>query len=199
MGPSVRRVEVEALPGADLISEPELWTAAVGPHYFEVFDRPILSGRDFHSSDHSPGARSVVVNEAFARHLTNGDSPVGRRVRFPGPDRAQPAPWHDIVGMVRDIGMEPTNAGEAPYVYLAASPATASPLVMAVRVAGDSSALAPRVREIAAAVDPGIRLATVQPLDEWVWSRLSPFRAVLAGMVGVVSWACSSRPRASSR
>ena len=89
--------------------------------------------------------------------------------------------------MVRDIGMEPTNVGEAPYVYQAASPATVSPLVMGVRLAGDSSALAPRVREIAAAVDPGIRLATVQPLDEVVWSRLAPFRAVLAGVVGVVS------------
>ena len=187
MGPAVRLVEVEALSGADPLSVLELWTAAVGPGYFEMFDRPILSGRDFHGGDRSPGARSVVVNEAFARRYANGDSPVGRRVRFPGPDRAQPAPWLDIVGMVRDIGMEPTNVGEAPYVYQAASPATVSPLVMGVRLAGDSSALAPRVREIAAAVDPSIRLATVEPLDEVVWSRLAPFRAVLAGVVGVVS------------
>ena len=58
---------------------------------------------------------------------------------------------------------------------------------MGVRLAGDSSALAPRVREIAAAVDPSIRLATVQPLDEVVWSRYAPDRALSAGMVGVVS------------
>jgi len=187
MGPAVRLVEVEPLSGADPLSVLELWTATVGPGYFEVFDRPILSGRDFHGGDRSPGARSVVVNEAFARRYPKGESPVGRRVRFPASDRAQPAPWFDIVGMVRDIGMEPTNVGEAPYVYLAASPATVSPLVMGVRLAGDSSALAPRVREIAAAVDPGIRLATVQPLDEVVWSRLARYRFVLAGVVGVVS------------
>ena len=60
-------------PGADPISVPELWTAAVGPGYFEMFDRPILSGRDFHGGDRSPGARSVVVNEAFARRYTKGE------------------------------------------------------------------------------------------------------------------------------
>ncbi|MGH9199781.1 MAG: FtsX-like permease family protein, partial [Vicinamibacterales bacterium] len=182
-----RRAEVEVSPGADLIPVPNLWTAAVGPGYFEVFDRPILFGRDFHRGDLAPGARSVVVNEAFERQHTKGGSPVGRRVRFAGSDPAQPGSWLEIVGMVRDIGMTPTGLGEAPHVYRAASPATASPLMMGVRLAGDSSALVPRVREIAAAVDPSVRLATVQPLDEVVWSRDAQSLAVSGGIVGVVS------------
>lgn len=182
-----RRAEVEVSPGADPIPVLNLWTAAVGPGYFAMFDRPILSGRDFHRGDLAPGARSVVVNEAFARQHTKGGSPVGRRVRFAESARAEPGPWLDIVGMVRDIGMTPTGLGEAPHVYRAASPATASPLVMGVRLAGDSSALAPRVREIAAGVDPDIRLATVQPLDEVVWSRDAQSLALSGGMVGVVS------------
>jgi putative ABC transport system permease protein len=187
MGTSVRRAEVEVSPGADPLLVPNLWIAAVGPGYFEMFERPILSGRDFHSGDLAPGARSVVVNEAFARRYTKGSSPVGRGLRYAESDRATPGPWLEIVGMVRDIGMTPTDLGEAPYVYHAASPATASPLVMGVRLASDPSALAPRVRDIAAAIDPNLRLGAVRPLDEVVWSDDARQLAVSGGIAGVVS------------
>jgi hypothetical protein len=182
-----RRAEVDVSPGADPVVVPNVWVAAVGPGYFAMFERPILLGRDFHGGELAPGARSVVVNEAFARQHTNGDSPVGRRVRFAGSDPAQPGPWLEIVGMVRDIGMTPTGLGEAPHVYRAASPATASPLMMGVRLVSDPSGVARRVREIAVEVDPNVRLATVQPLDEVVWRYDATQLAVSSGIAGVVS------------
>ena len=40
---------------------------------------------------------------------------------------------------------------------------------MGVRIAGDPAALAPRLRAIAAEVDPGVRLDEVRPLDELAW------------------------------
>ena len=61
-------------------------------------------------------------------------------MRWAGADPAKAEPWLEIVGMVRDIGMTPTDLGEAPYVFSAASPATAYPLVMGVRTAGDPAA-----------------------------------------------------------
>jgi putative ABC transport system permease protein len=187
MDTSVRRAQVEVSTGAEPITVPNLWIASVGPGYFEMFDRPILSGRDFHAGDLASGARSVLVNEAFARRYTKGSSPVGLRVRYADSERATPESWLDIVGMVRDIGMTPTDFGEAPYVFHPASPATASPLMMSVRLAGDPSALAPRVREIAAAVDPEIRLGTIQPLDEVVWSYDAAMLGASGGIAGVVS------------
>jgi putative ABC transport system permease protein len=184
MGPSVRSLEVEVLPGTDPVFVGELWTAAVGPGYFEMFDRPILSGRDFHGGDRSPGARGVVVNEAFARRYTNGDTPVGRRVRFPGADRAQPAPWLDIVGMIRDIGMEPTNVGEAPYVYLAASPRRhwhhACARLLPPSIPASGSPLCSR-------------------LMKWSGAALQRSVPYWRGWSASCRWACSSRPRASSR
>jgi putative ABC transport system permease protein len=187
MGASVRRAQVEVSPGADPVPVPNLWITAVGPGYFEMFDRPILSGRDLHRGDLARGARTVVVNEAFARRYTQGGSPVGLRVRYAESDRTTPEPWLEIVGMVRDIGMTPTDFGEAPYLYHVASPATASPLVMGIRLASDPSALAPRVREMAAAVDPNVRLGAVQPLDDAVWSYDAQQLAVSGGIAGVVS------------
>ena len=96
-------------------------------------------------------------------------SPVGRRVRCASADAAKARPWLEIVGMVRDIGMTPTDQGEAPYLYTPASIATTAPLVVGVRVAGDPAALAPRVRAIAANLDLGLRLDEIRSLDEIIW------------------------------
>ncbi len=187
MSPAVDSAEVEASPGAEPIRVPNLWSAAVGPGYFEAFEKPILSGRSFHDGDRAGGARTVLVNEAFARRYTNGASPVGRRVRYAASGQAAPEPWLEIVGMVRDIGMTPTDLGEAPYVYRAASPATAHPLAMGVRTSGDPAALAPRVRVIAAGLDAGLCLDYVQSLDELVWSEDAPILAASGAIVAVVA------------
>ena len=55
------------------------------PGYFAAFDRPIVAGRGFNRGDTSPGARAIVVNEAFARGFsrqTGTASPIGSRLRF---------------------------------------------------------------------------------------------------------------------
>ena len=90
----------------------------------------------------------------------------------------------EIVGVVGDIGMTPTDHGEAPYLFRATTPAAASTLVLGVRVAGDAKALAPRVREIATALDPGLRLSDLHSLDDLVWQEDV---AMVVGAVAVIA------------
>jgi predicted permease len=187
MAPSVRSGEIEASPGSPPILVPNLWTSAVGDRFFETFGIPIIAGRGFHDGDRAAGARTVLVNEAFAREYIGSGTPVGRRVRFASAGSASPEPWFEIVGMVRDIGMTPTDAGEAPYVFHAASPATANPLVMAVRTAGDPAAVAPRVRAIAVGLDPGLRLDETRSLDDHAWRVDVPQMVAAGAIAGVVS------------
>jgi len=186
MGPNVRRAELET-PGAAPVHVPNIWISAVGPGYFEAFRVPVLAGRDFHAGDRESGARTVLVNEAFARRYTGGESPVGRRVRYARPGGQTPEPWFEIVGMTRDIGMTPTDLGEAPYLYHAASPAAASPLVMGIRTSRDPSTLAPRLWQIALGVDPGLRLDEVRPLEDLVWEAEIPMMVMFAGVSGLVA------------
>lgn len=185
MGPAVRSAEVEATPGAELVLVPNLWMTTVGPKFFDVFDTRIIAGRDFHDGDREAGARTVLVNEAFARRYMDGASPVGRRVRYATPNAESPEPWLEIVGVVRDIGMTPTDLGEAPYVFRAASLANVQPLVMGVRTAADPGQLAPRLRDIAFALDPGLRLDEMQPLDDLTW-RVDLPAVVSAGAIAFV-------------
>ena len=185
MGVAVRRAEVEVAAEGAPLAIPNLWMTAVGPKFFDAFRVPIVAGRDFHDGDRAAGATTVLVNEAFARRYFNGSSPVGRRVRLASGDAASPQPWLEIVGMVRDIGMTPTDLGEAPYVFRAVSPATASPLVMGIRVSGDATALAPRLRAIALDLDLALRLDDVRSLDELAWRQDLP-QMVVAGAITTV-------------
>jgi putative ABC transport system permease protein len=184
---AVRSAEVETSPEGSLLHVPNLWTAAVGPGYFETFDKPIVAGRNFHDGDRAAGAHTVLVNESFARRYTNGASPVGRRVRWAAADPATPERWFEIVGVVRDMGMTPTDLGEAPYLFRAVSVTTATSLVMAVRAAGDPAVLAPRLRAIAAELDSGLRLDDMRTLEDAAWRIDVPMMVGAGTIVSVVA------------
>jgi predicted permease len=185
MSPDVRTADVETSIGAEPLRIDNLWTAAVGPGFLEAFDVPIVAGRNFHDGDRAADVRTVLVNEAFARRFMDGASPVGRRVRYAGLDPAAPEPWFEIVGVTGDVGMTPTDFGEAPYMFRAASAATTSPLVMGVRSSTDPAVLAPRLRAIAANLDPGLRLDEVRTLDDMVWREDVPM-VVGAGAITTI-------------
>jgi hypothetical protein len=107
-----------------------------------------------------------VVNEAFMRIV--GRNPVGARVRtLQG--TGERGPWHEVVGVVSDLGMLfPADWGGAAYIYRAASAAELDPVVVAVRVAGDAAPLAPRAAALAWQVDPGLHLRDIVTLDDIV-------------------------------
>lgn len=187
MGPAVRPAEFDAGPDSQVRQIGNLWTSAVGPGFFEAFEVPLVAGRTFHDGDRATSARTVLVNEAFARRYVQGGSPVGRRIRFTSSDPATPAPWFEIVGVVGDIGMTPTDLGEAPYLFRAVAAATAYPLVMGVRTSGDPAALAPRLRSIAAAVDPGLRLDDLRSIEDLAWRADVPAMVAAGAITTIVS------------
>jgi predicted permease len=141
--------------------------AAVGAGYHDTFGARIVAGRGLQAADAGAPNRPVVVNQAFMREV--GRNPVGARVRTlqRGSER-EPGPWHEIVGVVTDLGMDPAEGGEVDYIYSAASAADLDPVVVAVRVAGDASPLAPRVAALARLVDAGLQLRDIVTFDEIV-------------------------------
>ena len=169
-------------------------TSAVEPGFFEVFDRPIVSGRTFNGGDRSPNARTVIVNETFARAFardTGTGSPIGARLRYSaaaGQDDASAADtWFEIVGVVRDFGLNPDDLGREPaFVFHAAPAETISPLVINVRVRDNPATLAARLPAIAATVDAGLLVRDAQPLSEWIRQR-DMHLITAAGMWAVVT------------
>jgi putative ABC transport system permease protein len=166
------RIQVEGVTSAPQgETELRVQKADVEPGFFDAFGAPVLAGRGFHAADLEAGA-GVIVNESFVRDVLGGQNAVGRRVRYLDPDGAgqpadEPGPWLEIVGVVRQLGM--TVDPELPHaagIYHASAPGTASTLRLAVHLRGEPAAFAPRLRPLAAGVDPDLRLYQVQPMDQ---------------------------------
>lgn len=185
-----RRLEVEAMPDS-----PPVWvsTAAIDPSYFAVLQAPVVSGRAFSTADLTPNAHVVIVDQGFADRTMRGRNPVGHRVRFvpaqtPDTSGVQP-PWYEIVGLVKDLGMASAAQSQRPAgVYLPAAPGTRGALNMIVHGRGDALALAPRLRELATAVDPSLRIEQLTRLDQVVapllWF-LALWMRIILGLTGI--------------
>jgi hypothetical protein len=185
-----RVADVESSPGAGAEFDYGFSRSAVGPGFFEAFDRPIVAGRAFHAGDWSPAARTVLVNEAFVRgfQLRGGrGSPIGVRLRYTDRAAEQDPGWFEIVGVVRDIGLDVNDDGaELPFVFQPASAGTVSPLVMSVRVRGNPSTLVARLPLLAAGVDPGVSVQDAKRLDEWQATNIVTFNAALSAVNALV-------------
>jgi putative ABC transport system permease protein len=88
---------------------PEIYFESVSPGYFETLGVRLLEGRAFNASDAADRPPVIVINETTARRFWPNESAVGKRIGRPG----QNPNWHEVVGVVNDIGF-PGDLGE-PY------------------------------------------------------------------------------------
>ena len=176
-----RFVEVDGVepPGGSAIGH-SVRNARVDPGFFDVLNTPILSGRGFAFGDAEADRDVVIVNQSFVSQILGDQNPIGRRVRYAAPPDEQLGPWYEIVGVVGDLWMHPENPNAAG-LYRPASPGDVYPLRMVVHVRQDPLSFAPRLRRIATAVDPTLRLDELRPLDEIV--RLA---RVIASFIALV-------------
>lgn len=169
-------------------------TVAVG--YFDALGAAIIAGRGFRLSDVAAGQRVVVVNESFVEDVMGGRNPVGQHVRYlateeyRSPDQ-DPGPWHQIVGVVEDLG---TISGYgAAGMYHPADPGDMYPVHAVVHVSGDPRSFQPTFRSIAMSVDPTLTLHGLMTLDEVVrgqrefYALMSTILAVVSGMALLLS------------
>ena len=188
--------------------------AYVDPAYFDALGAPVRAGRAFREGDGAAGAPVVIVDQGFVDQVLGGRNAVGRQLRLSstgGVPAGEEQPWFEIVGVVKDLGMSAVWEREpAAGVYFPLRLGQ-GPLQMIVHArAGDPLALAPRIRTVSMAVDPTLRLAEIQRLDEvadpilWIlrlWLRMTAALTgiavllSLAGIYAVLSFAVARRTR----
>ena len=181
-GPSPAGAGVSDRPSSRLIH-----VNHVDATFFEVFDVPLLTGRRFDAGDRE-SSRAVIVNRTLVQHAFGDGNPLGRRVRYLSTGHAntgraaEAGPWYEIVGVVEDF---PANM-DARRMYHPRAPGQGEALSLALRVEGDPGSAARRLREVAAALDPALRVEDVATLDE-VYRRDRRVRYVAGLMVGGVT------------
>jgi putative ABC transport system permease protein len=175
----------------------------VSPGYFQALRIPIVEGRSFDSSD-DERMRKVIINEAMARRLWPGESPIGRRIKI----YAANSEWYEIVAIVgstRSRGLGFRIAGEI-YLNYRQSPSTDLAVVM--RSSSDRTLLANALRRIVLELDPDQPVAGIKTMNETLWNSLAEprfystlfaFFSILAlflsvlGTYGVIAYSVASR------
>lgn len=163
--------------------------AAVDAAFFDALEVQPIAGRTFRPGDAAPGANAAVVNRTFADSIFKGANPIGRSFRelgYPGigPDSAYRGPWQEIVGVVPNV---PAMVDyERPKAVWYSPRRSIEPATLLIHVRGtDPASFATRLREITAAVDQGMFLRHVQPLDDGLWKTHLPMRLGTTALIAV--------------
>lgn len=189
------RVRVEGLPApTESPAGHRVPSRGVWAGYFDLFEARLLAGRTFRSEDFGEGAAGVVVTQSFASRLLGGGSAVGRRIRWVDPRLSaeeaatKPERWHEIVGVVEDMKVNRAAPEEVlPVVYYPVAPGQPEWANVIVRLRNDgTAAFSPRLREVAAAVDPGLRVGRTRIVAEADRQERLAFRLVALGVALVL-------------
>ena len=160
------RVLVQVEDTASSAGQHTVREAIVDAGFFDALEVPVRAGRAFQVADLASDHRIIVVNESFVQQVLGGRNPIGQRVRRVDRNAGAVAQWYEIIGVVRDLGMNPGNPKEGAGMYRPMSPGRQEPLYMGVHVASGPGTFAPRMRSLIAAVDPALLLNEIRPLGD---------------------------------
>jgi putative ABC transport system permease protein len=160
----------------------DAWTVG---NYFEALGIPLKRGRFFTDADGQNGARVVLLNEILARSLWPNQDPIGRQIKWGGPEA--PTPWMTVVGVVGDVKQGSLHITTIAQVYeplFQVSDRIAADTIvgefrtvnLVVRSERESEGVIAALRANLQRLDPSLPISNAQPLADVVSESVKPQR-----------------------
>jgi predicted permease len=198
-------ISIEGRPAVPDEELPAIDNDLTGPGYFKTMGIAMIAGRDFTERDDRSGPRVAIVNESMARRFWPGEKVLGKRFRT-GND----GPWHEIVGLVRDVRHVSVDEEPLPAFYRPFAQQYYSRMQLFVRTGGDPLALVTPIREVVHDLAPRVTIPSIETLaaihsesirtfttNATLISALGVLALVLAavGLYGVLAFLVAQRTR----
>ena len=142
---------------------PPLDLEAVHAGYFGTLGVTLVRGRGFSAVDRAGALPVAIVSEEVAARTWPGQDPIGHRLKMG--DAASKADWLTVVGIARRTRYRELTA-QRPVLYVPAEQLIVAAQSIAVRTSAPLADTAAAIRAAVRAVDPGVAVTTVLPLEE---------------------------------
>src|SRR5215471_432180 len=177
----------------------------VTPNFFETLRIPLVSGRNFTTSDRKDTTPVAIVNEAMAKQFWSNESAVGKRFHFFGETMLR-----EVVGVVRNTVVNAIGEESQPLAYLPMTQDYSAAVTMQVRTSGLPEAVIPTVLRQVQSLDTNLALTNVNTigelLDQGLWAPrmgaalLTIFGGLalilaVVGVYGVLSYSVQQQTR----
>jgi len=176
----------------DLHSMPNTGFDLVTPGFFQTYGIRLVRGRGITAQDVAGGPRVAVVNESFVRKYLGGADPLTQSIVMPelAPDRRPPfgdiVEWQ-IVDVFHDVKYN-DRVPNAPQILVSFDQDPFPFAAIAVRSAGDPSAVVGGVSAAIRSVDPDLPMVRVRTMNQIVSDSVATDRfavIVFGGFGGV--------------
>jgi predicted permease len=171
---------------------PQAEYRTANPDYFHAGGIPLLSGREFASTDREGSARVVIINRTLADRLFAGQDPIGRQVAWTGEVLkfiGISGDWRTVVGVVGNTKDGGLDAPALPVVFIPFGQGDFATGGLVIRARTDVAALAPAATRIIRAIAPQQPIEKVLTLDQIRDESVGPRRlnALLVGSFGLLA------------
>jgi predicted permease len=174
---------------SDSYFDTDLYMATAG--YFETLGILRIAGGDF-GEESTTGPKVAIVNQAFVDRALGGQNPIGQQVTGAGET-------YRIIGVVGNVKSRTLGEDTRPVLYRSLKQTVASDpsfigYTIAVRTAGNSTAVAKAVRQQIHALDPNLAIYNAETMEEHVRAAyfLPRLAAELFGTFGLIGMALAA-------